>query len=513
MTSSKTIKKLLIANRGEIAVRIARSAAEMGIQTVGVFSDDEADAGHLHSLDQVFSLHAEGIEAYLNIPRLLDIALEAGCDAVHPGYGFLSENAEFARQCERQGLIFVGPSPDTLALFGDQMRAREPATQCNVPVLAGEGPVSLEQAQAFLAAQGESAAVMLKAVSGGGGKGMRPAHNTEELSRASPRCVSEAQRSFACGDVYIERLVERARHIEVQIIGDGVALSHLWDRDCSLQKNRQKVIEIAPCPNLDEGVRQRIFDAAIRLATQAKYRGVGTFEFLVDLDRLGQGDEIFFLEANPRIQVEHTITEEVLGLDLVAIQLALAAGQSLSDLSLCQNAIPAPRGFAIQARINLAATQTSHSLLERGVSENKVQLDELRLPGGPGIRVDTFTQGGGVCSLGYDPLLFKLIAHHPSADFAMALGRMRRALSEVSTATVHTNQAELRDLLAQNEVEEIRFTTAFVDARHHALRQNTPVECSENIEDSARLNIVAPLQGVLNVYSCEPGQPVREGEL
>src|SRR5665213_2498125 len=346
-------KKLLIANRGEIAIRIARTAAEMGIATVAVFSEDDAQSLHLKAADELFALSGLGAGAYLDGAQICAAARETGCDAVHPGYGFLSENAAFATLCAETDLVFVGPTPQTLEVFGDKTKARALAISCGVPVLDGSaGPVTRAEAEAFLAGLGEGGAVMLKAVAGGGGRGMRPVARIEDMAEAYERCSSEALKAFGSGEAYVERLLPHARHIEVQILGDGAEMAHLWDRECSLQRQRQKLIEVAPVTTLDAEVRAAVLDAAVRLGQAAQYRGLGTIEFLVD-SRRREGAEFVFIEANPRLQVEHTVTEAVTGLDLVRLQLRIAAGASLAELNLRQADVPTPRGVAIQARVNL----------------------------------------------------------------------------------------------------------------------------------------------------------------
>ena len=287
--------RLLIANRGEIAVRIARTAAEMGLSTVAVFSEDDAASLHIRKTDEAVALKGSGPAAYLDIDQVVAAAKAAGADAVHPGYGFLSENAAFARACAAAGLTFVGPSPETLELFGDKGRARALAQQCGVPVLSGtDGPTTLAQAQAFLATHG---AVMVKAVAGGGGRGMRPATTPDELEQAFARCASEAKAAFGNGDLYVERFLSRARHLEVQVVGDGERVIHLWDRECSLQRQRQKVIEIAPADTLPMAVRERLFGYGVALGQAAGYRSLGTMEFLVA--NAGEGDnDIVFIDRN-----------------------------------------------------------------------------------------------------------------------------------------------------------------------------------------------------------------------
>src|SRR5438874_8736636 len=346
------LARLLVANRGEIAIRTARAAADLGIPTVGVFSEDDAGCLHVRHVDAARPLSGRGPRAYLDVEQLIAVARATGCDAVHPGYGFLSEQAGFARRCAEAGLTFVGPRPETLALLGDKVAARALAERCGVPVLRGtSGPASLAEARAFLAALGKSEAALVKAVAGGGGRGMRVLRRPGGLDEAWARCRSEAQAAFGSGDLHVEALLPRARHVEVQVVGDGSgAVSHLGERDCSLQRRHQKLDEVAPAPGLAGELRAQLAAAAVRMAAEARYAGVGTFEFLLDAD---EPSRLAFIEANPRLQVEHTVTEEVTGIDLVATQLALAAGRSLADLRLRQEEITAPRVFALPIQVNL----------------------------------------------------------------------------------------------------------------------------------------------------------------
>jgi acetyl/propionyl-CoA carboxylase alpha subunit len=278
------IRKLLIANRGEIAIRIARTAAERGLATVVVYAEDDAASLHTRAADLAVALPGSGVAAYLDTAALIAVALAEGCDAVHPGYGFLSENADFAQACGDAGLVFVGPTPATLRLFGDKAQARALATREGIPILPGiSAAVTLPEATAFMTGLGAGGAVMLKAIHGGGGRGMRPVDRVEDLEAAYARCSSEALQAFGSGALYVEELFPRARHIEVQIVGDGAGgIAHVWDRECSLQRQRQKLVEIAPAFDLDEELRAAMLAAAVRLGAAADYRGVGTIEFLVD---------------------------------------------------------------------------------------------------------------------------------------------------------------------------------------------------------------------------------------
>ena len=344
-----TVRRLLIANRGEIAIRIMRTAHDLGCTTVAIYSEDDADSLHVRRADEAVALVGRGPRAYLDAQAIVAAALAAGCDAVHPGYGFLAEQAVFGTACGAAGLTFVGPKPTQLALFGDKIAARELARRCAVPVLPASAALHEPAAlQAFQDLLGGYATVVLKAAAGGGGRGMRVVAPGDDGAALWQAASAEAQAAFGDGTVYAERYVGRARHLEVQILGDAQGgVTHLWERDCSVQRRHQKLIEIAPAPALDAGLRQALLDAAVRMAREVSYRGLGTFEFLVDID----SGEFFFIEANARLQVEHTVTEEVLGRDLVALQLAIAGGATLASLGLATPP-PPPAGFSVQLRIN-----------------------------------------------------------------------------------------------------------------------------------------------------------------
>jgi acetyl/propionyl-CoA carboxylase alpha subunit/acetyl-CoA carboxylase carboxyltransferase component len=457
------IERLLVANRGEIAVRILRAAADLGIATVAVYAEDEASALHTRQADEARALNGSGAAAYLDIDGIVATAKASGCDAVHPGYGFLSENAAFARRCAEEGIVFVGPSVAILELFGDKVQAREAARRAGVPVLAGSsGPTSLDEARGFFEALGAGGALMIKAVAGGGGRGMRVVRRLDELDEAYARCRSEARAAFGSDGVYVERLVEHARHIEVQIIGDGTgAVSQLGERDCSIQRRQQKIVEIAPAPGLPADLRDRVVAAAVRLAESVRYDSLGTCEFLVDSDQT-VGEGFAFIEANARLQVEHTITEAVTGIDLVRAQLELAGGATLADLGLVQAQIPAPRGYAIQARVNMETmTAAGEALPSGGV------LIAFDPPSGPGVRVDTFGYSGYRTSPRYDSLLAKVIAHSASDHFLEAVNRCYRALSEFRVEGVQTNISFLQSLMQHPAFRAAELSTDFLD-RHMA---------------------------------------------
>ena len=446
---------LLIANRGEIAIRIARAAAELGIRSVAVYAEDDAASLHVRKADSAVALKGRGVPAYLAMDQLIAIAQDQGCAAIHPGYGFLAENAEFARRCQAAGLCFIGPSGEVLELFGDKAAARALAERCEVPLVRGlNHAVSLDQAREFLRSLGAGGAVMLKALAGGGGRGMRPVFAEAELDQAFARCQSEARAAFGSDALYIEQLVGDARHIEIQVLGDHTgAVSHLWERDCSLQRRQQKLVEIAPSPDLPVATRARMIAAALKLAGAARYQGLGTFEFLLDNQ---QPERFYFMEANPRIQVEHTVTEQVTGIDLLQTQLRLAAGHSLAQLNLLQP--PAITGCAVQLRINLESMSSDGSTHPAAGT-----LTAYEPPSGPGLRVDGYGYAGYPVSPSYDSLLAKLIAHAP--DYPSALRRAYRALCEFRLEGVASNLHLLQNLLRLPEVAANRVSTRFVESR------------------------------------------------
>ncbi|MDH4558740.1 ATP-grasp domain-containing protein [Pseudomonas sp. BN417] len=508
---NRAIQSLLIANRGEIAIRIARAAAELGILSVAVYAEDDGDSLHLRKADRAVALKGRGAAAYLDAAQLVEIARQHGCDAVHPGYGFLSENADFARQCEAAGIRFVGPSAEALELFGDKARARELAARCGLPLADGSNSAtSLDEARALL----EGGPIMLKALAGGGGRGMRAVREAAELERAFERCQSEARAAFGSGELYVERLIENARHIEVQVLGDGERVTHLWERDCSLQRRHQKVIEIAPAPELDASLRRRILDAALTLAAAVGYRGLGTFEFLVDAAR---GDFVF-MEANPRIQVEHCITEAVTGVDLVQAQLRLAMGARLADLGLLEPV--APRGFAVQLRINLESMQADGSARPAGG-----RISAYEPPSGPGIRVDGYGYAGYQTSPSYDSLLAKLIVQ--GDDLPAALRRAYRALCEFRLEGVASNIHFLQNLLRRPELaqgvdtrfieREIGELLAAQQAAHPHLfvsgATGAGTELTGQVEAPAGcIPLNAPSQGVLVSLDVQVGDAVAAGQ-
>ena len=449
---------LLIANRGEIAVRIARAAAELGTRTVAVYSQDDAESLHIRRAEHAVELPGTGPRAYLDGAAIIAAALQAGCDAIHPGYGFLSESAAFARDCAEAGLRFVGPQVEHLELFGDKGKARSLAQRLGVPVLRGTfGATTIEDARFFLTSLGARGQMLIKACAGGGGRGMRVVADEADLAQAYGRCQSEAVAAFGIADVYVEEFFPRARHIEIQVIGDGSTVSHLWERECSLQRRHQKVVEIAPSPTLPDSTRQEIIVAALKMAQDIGYASAGTFEFLVDARA---GEHFVFIEANARLQVEHTVTEEILGIDIVQAQLRIAAGAKLEEIGLKQKSVPRPRGYAMQLRVNMESMQSDGTA--RPTSGTLSAFDP---PAGRGIRVDSFGYAGYRTSPSFDPLLAKVIAHSSSDNFTDVVQRAYRALCEFRIEGVATNIGFLQNLLCHPSVESNDVDTTFIE-RH-----------------------------------------------
>jgi acetyl/propionyl-CoA carboxylase alpha subunit/acetyl-CoA carboxylase carboxyltransferase component len=458
------LKKLLIANRGEIAIRITEAAAELGLETVAIFSEDDAKSLHVIRADAAQPLRGSGAAAYLDAEQIVEVARQTGCDAIHPGYGFLSENAAFARRCAAAGIVFVGPRPDLLEMFGDKVRARQVASDCGVPVLTGAThSTSLAETKAFFQSLGDNAAIVIKAVAGGGGRGMRVVRSLDAVDEAYQRCQSEARAAFDNGDVYVEQFMPAARHIEVQILGDHAGnITHLWERECTVQRRHQKFIEIAPSPSLTPATRERLIAAALRMAQHVKYENLGTFEFLVDTTT-GVEATFAFIEANPRLQVEHTVTEEVTGVDVVQTQLQLAAGHSLRELGLDTTPHDKPRGvaihgFAIQLRVNAESMAADAS-----VRPSNGTISVFEVPCGPGLRVDSYAYAGYSTNARFDSLLAKLIVSSSSPQFAEAVTKASRALSKFRIEGVATNLGFLQSVLQHADFRANRVHTGFVE--------------------------------------------------
>ena len=521
-----SIKKCLIANRGEIAVRVARAAAACGIETVAVYSPDDAGALHVALADQAVALTGAGAAAYLDAAALVRAARATGCDAVHPGYGLLSESAAFAQACAEAGLLFIGPAAATLSRLGDKVAARDLARAAGLPVIDGSPPLADAAAAATFLASLEGAPAILKAVAGGGGRGMRVIAAAGDIPAAFAQATAEAQAAFGDGALYAERYLPTARHIEVQIAGDGAAVAHLWERDCTLQRRHQKLVELAPAPGLSTRMRTRLLDAAVTLGAAADYSGLGTIEFLLDATQPGADDAFYFIECNPRIQVEHTVTEEITGIDLVALQFKLAAGATVAACGL--HDLPAPTAAALQLRINTEDMQADGTVRPAGGT-----LTQFSLPGGPGIRVDSHGCVGYTTNPHFDPLLAKLIVRRPDHDLAALLRQAHHALGETHIRGVTTNTGFLRALLAHPLLATWTVDTRFIERAADALVAQA-ADTTEAIVGAAgasgsdvtadmatpatptapagTVSASAPLHGVLAAIEVAAGDTVRAGQ-
>jgi acetyl-CoA carboxylase biotin carboxylase subunit len=444
-------RKVLVANRGEIAVRILRSLREMGIVSVAVYSDADKASPHVALADEAYRLGpARAADSYLSPDRVLAVARQAGCDALIPGYGFLSENAAFARRCQQEGVTFVGPSPEAIEVMGLKPQARAQMQSAGVPVVPGGPAATLAEARITAAQVGYP--LMLKAAAGGGGRGMRHVSQPSELASSFERAQSEAQSSFGDGTVYIEKVVTQARHVEVQVLGDTHGgLVHLFERDCSIQRRHQKVVEECPSPRLHEATRQALCDTAVLGARAVNYHSAGTFEFLVD-----DQNQFYFLELNTRLQVEHPVTELTTGIDLVREMIRVAAGE---PLGYDQTAVER-RGCAIECRIYAEDP-------DRNFMPSPGTVKRLRVPEGPGVRHDSGVCEGFVMGFDYDAMLAKLCVWAP--DRALAVQRMRRALCEYEVSGLTTNLSFLRRLVGGGEFEGGRYDTGFIEAHRDVL--------------------------------------------
>ena len=453
--------RLLIANRGEIALRIIRTATELDLGTVAVYAEDDADSPHVHAADEAIGLPGAGPAAYLDHAAILAAAKKSGAELIHPGYGFLSEQPEFARACTTAGYTFVGPDAAALELFGNKSAARRAAVAAGVPVLpATDGPSSVEDIRAFLAAHENG--IVIKALAGGGGRGMRIVRGAEQIDDAYRQCAAEAQLGFGDSALFAEAHLANARHIEVQVVATPSRALALGDRDCSIQRRYQKLVEIAPAQGISTTLRRDLHRAAARLCAQADYRGLATVEFLV------AGEQFVFLEVNPRIQVEHTVTEEVTGIDLVAVQLRIAVGAAFHQLRLPagivadgQEVVGAPaavRGIAIQTRVNMESMGADGSVMPTAGT-----LTVFSPPSGPGVRVDTFGRPGLTPSPRYDSLLAKVITRVRGSSFSAAVRKAQTALDEFGIEGIRTNIGFLREILSHSQSHSGPVTTSFVD--------------------------------------------------
>jgi pyruvate carboxylase len=458
------ITKVLVANRGEIAIRAFRAAYEMGIATVAVYPYEDRNSLHRLKADESYQIGEVGhpVRAYLSVDEIMRVAVAAGCDAVYPGYGFLSENPELAAACAAAGITFVGPSAAVLELTGNKARAIQAAREAGLPVLASSAPsASVEELVA--AAEGMEFPLFVKAVSGGGGRGMRRVADRAALAEAVEAASREAESAFGDPEVYLEQAVINPRHIEVQILADHSGqVMHLFERDCSVQRRHQKVIELAPAPNLPEELRQKICADAVAFAREIDYTCAGTVEFLLD----ERGHHVF-IECNPRIQVEHTVTEEITDVDLVSSQLRIAAGETLDDLGLSQETLTAPRGFALQCRITTEDPAN-------GFRPDTGRITAYRSPGGAGIRLDGGAVLGGEIGAHFDSMLVKLTCR--GRDFDTAVARAHRALAEFRVRGVSTNIPFLQAVIDDPDFRSGKITTSFIDERPYLLTARSPAD-------------------------------------
>ena len=471
------ISKILVANRGEIALRVMRTCREMGIATVAVYSDADRAALHVGYADEAFRLGpSPAAESYLRGDLILALAKKCGADAIHPGYGFLSENAAFAEACAAAGMVFIGPPASAMAVLGSKTRARQAADVVGMPRVPGSVKGLGDAAEALRVAAKIGYPVMLKAAAGGGGKGMRAVHQSDELAEAFTAASSEAERSFGSGEVYLEKLIERPRHIEIQLMADthGNCL-YLGERECSVQRRHQKVIEEAPSAVVSLDLRRRMGEAAVRLALSAGYVNAGTVEFLVDA-----AEKFYFLEVNTRLQVEHPVTEMVTGLDLVRMQIEVAMGE---PLKLTQEQVTL-RGHAIECRIYAEDP-------ENNFMPSPGKITQLLPPSGPGIREDCGVYAGWTVPLDYDPMLSKLVAYAETRE--VAIDRMLRALEEYSIGGIKTNIGLFRKILTNADFRGAQIDTGYLER----LLAAAPVNETDGVPE----DVVAIAAALLSAHS------------
>jgi pyruvate carboxylase subunit A len=455
------LKKVLIANRGEIAVRIIRACAELGIRSVAIYTEPDRYGLHVKRADESYSLGEDPLEGYLDPTRIVNLAKEIGCDAIHPGYGFLSENARFARLCEQKGIVFVGPASSVIGMMGDKTSARESMRAAGVPVTPGSAG-NLESLEDALACASEIGyPIMLKATSGGGGRGIRRCDNAEELRSNFPRVISEATKAFGSADVFLEKCIINPLHIEAQILADSQGnVIHLFERDCSIQRRNQKLIEIAPSPQITPEQRNYIGELAVRAASAVGYQNAGTVEFLLT------GNEVYFMEMNTRVQVEHTITEQITGVDIVQEQLRIAAGLALryeqQDIR--------HQGYALQFRIN-AEDPKNNFLPSFG------RVTHYYAPGGPGVRVDTAIFTGYDIPPYYDSMCLKLVVW--ALNWEDVIARGKRALDDMRLHGVRTTSTYYQQILDHPSFRNADFNTSFVPDHPELLNYSEKRQPSE----------------------------------
>jgi pyruvate carboxylase subunit A len=467
------LRKVLIANRGEIAVRIIRACAEMGIRSVAIYADADRYSLHVKKADEAYSLGPDPVAGYLNIHGIVNLALQTGCDAIHPGYGFLAENPEFAAVCERRDITFIGPSADVILRMGDKTEARKAMIEAGIPVTPGTNDNLADLEEALTVAERIGYPIMLKATSGGGGRGIRRCDSVNDLRRNYDRVISEATKSFGRADVFMEKCVVNPKHIEVQVLADNHGnCIHLYERDCSIQRRNQKLIEIAPSPQLDEAQRQYLVGLAVIAAKSVGYTNAGTVEFLQD-----ENGRFYFMEMNTRVQVEHTISEAITGVDIVEEQIRVAAGL---PLRFQQHEIQR-RGFAIQFRVN-AEDPRNNFLPCFG------RISRYYAPGGPGVRTDTAIYTGYTIPPYYDSMIAKVIVW--ALTWEDVVSRSERTLKDMMVHGIRTTKPYFLQILQHPEFRQANFTTAFVE-NHPELTEYTDKRRKEEFAAAIAVAIAA----------------------
>ncbi len=447
------LQKILIANRGEIAVRIIRACAEMGILSVAIFSEADRNALHVKKADEAHCVGEDPLAGYLNPHKIINLAKETGCDGIHPGYGFLSENAQFADICARRNIQFIGPNAEIIQQMGDKIAARQAMKKAGVPVVPGSEGNLDNVDEALKLADSIGYPVMLKATSGGGGRGIRRCNNPEELEKNYDRVISEATKAFGRAEIFLEKCIVNPRHIEVQILSDNHGKTiHLFERDCSIQRRNQKLIEIAPSPQLTEKQREYVCTLAIKAAETVNYVNAGTVEFLLDNE-----NNFYFMEMNTRVQVEHTISEAITGIDIVEEQIRIASGL---PIRFSQEQI-SKRGYAIQFRVN-AEDPRNDFLPTFG------RITRYYAPGGPGVRTDTAIYTGYDIPPFYDSMIAKLIVW--ALDWEDVIARSDRALDDMEISGIKTTKSYYKQILKSPEFQQAKFNTSFVDTHPELLR-------------------------------------------
>jgi len=495
VSAKPPFKRLFIANRGEIACRIHRAAKALGIETVGIYTEEDSKGLHCKVVDKAIKLQAGAtpVAPYIDPVAVSDIAAREGCDAVHPGYGFMAENDEFASLCEKKGVKFVGPNPETIDLFGSKTNAKEQAKKAGLPVLeSSPAMISADDAVAFLKKNPMKFPLLLKASYGGGGRGQSVVQKPEDFATEFAKCSKEAEMSFGRPEVFVERFLAKAAHIEVQILGDGTRCVHFFERDCSVQLRKQKVVEIAPCPIMSATLRERICSAAVKLCESCNYRNAGTVEFLVEGDLCDDKASFFFLEVNPRIQVEHTITEEITGADLVQLQIRIAAGASLNQLSIKQENLRF-QGSSIQVRVGLAPGGGG-------------LVKEYKEPSG--VRVETSVGQGTVAVTDYDPMIAKLIVK--AASYKECLSAAHAALANFITEGLKINRDFLNRILEHDELHAGGVHTTWVEDRRLQL---APPKQPRGGDAGGDLEVEAPFPGQVVEIKVKAGDEVQAGDV